>query len=702
MPKRSIPVRNAGPRPGPGRAGRQPRDRAPRLPNPAAAQLAILAHAFQSTNEPICITDLRDRFTFTNRAFQDTYGYTEAEILGQNPIIVFSPRNPPALLAEILARTRAGGWRGEVLDLRKDGTEFPVLLSTSLVRDDQGRVVGLMGVARDISREKLVEKQRAAISDLGYRLSAAAAPEQAAGIILQVASELFGWDAGYFHLYSAADDRIVRLLTMDTIQGQRVRVQPGTLAPAPTPLMRLVMNQGARLINRPITADFGVDLIPFGDLKRRSAAAMYVPVHSAGALVGILSIQSYTPQVYSAEDLHLLQTMADLCGDALRRIRVADALREAEAKYRGIFEHASEGIFQTTPDGRYLSANPALARMFGYPSPAALIAGVPDIAQTYLVPSRRAELKHLLETQAAVQGFEAERRCRDGRTFWISINGHAVRGPDGAVRYYEGTNQDITRIVEARAALARSQEELGGLVRERTAQLEAANQNLRLEMEDRKRLEREVFESIEREQQRMGQDLHDGLCQLLTGLKFKTSSLEARLRQKALPEAAEARALEKLANQAIQQGYGLARGLNPVKLPGQGLPSALADLAAGFEAAFNLRCACEFRTRTPITGQAVANHLYRIAQEAIHNAVKHGHARRITLRLAESRGRHCLTVTDDGTGFRPGPTPQRGMGLQNMRVRASLIGASLTIGLGKKGGTVVTCSFPARGPGKSA
>src|SRR5207248_2630577 len=117
----------------------------------------------------------------------------------------------------------------------------------------------------------------------------------------------------------------------------------------------------------------------------------------------------------------------------------------AEAKYRAIFENATEGIFQTTPDGRYLSANPALARMFGYDSPEEMIANIHNLAwQTYVNPQRRDELKRLLETQPAVQGFEAERFRKDGQRFWININGHAVRDPEGKVLYYEGTNQDIT------------------------------------------------------------------------------------------------------------------------------------------------------------------------------------------------------------------------------------------------------------------
>src|SRR5262249_54388845 len=102
---------------------------------------------------------LQDRFTFANRSFLETYGYSKAEILGKTPEILFSPNNPATLLAEVLQKTRLGGWRGEVLDRRKGGTEFPVYLSTSVTGDNAGHVVGLMGVAEDITERKRAEER---------------------------------------------------------------------------------------------------------------------------------------------------------------------------------------------------------------------------------------------------------------------------------------------------------------------------------------------------------------------------------------------------------------------------------------------------------------------------------------------------------------------------------------------------------------
>ncbi len=121
-------------------------------------QLTTLLHALQSTSELVCITDLEDRFTFVNQAFLKAYGYTETEILGKTHGILYSSKNPPSLLTEILKQTRAGGWRGEVMDARKDGSEFPVSLTTSQIKDLTGQVIGLLAVARDITERKRADE----------------------------------------------------------------------------------------------------------------------------------------------------------------------------------------------------------------------------------------------------------------------------------------------------------------------------------------------------------------------------------------------------------------------------------------------------------------------------------------------------------------------------------------------------------------
>jgi PAS domain S-box-containing protein len=125
----------------------------------AEEKIHLLAHAVETTNEIISITDLDNRFTFVNTAFLKTYGYTAEEVMGQTPALLASPNNPPALCASIMASSRTQGWRGELLNRRKDGSEFPVSLNASPIRDANGQVVGLMGVARDITDRRSLEAQ---------------------------------------------------------------------------------------------------------------------------------------------------------------------------------------------------------------------------------------------------------------------------------------------------------------------------------------------------------------------------------------------------------------------------------------------------------------------------------------------------------------------------------------------------------------
>jgi len=424
----------------------------------AEKQIRLLADAMQSSTELICITDRENRLTFANQAFLKAYGYRREETLGKTPHFLYSPRNPPGLYDQVFQQTLNGGWNGEILNRTKDGTEFPIALSTSPIKDDQGAIIGLVGLARDISDRKRAEKRKSALAQLGYRLSAASAPDQAAKVIFEIASDLFNWDAGYYALYSPAEDRIIPILTFDTVGSRRTHFPPSSLPLTPTPLMRLVLQEGPRLLREAGELSPDVKLVPFGNLDQPAASGMFVPINSGGVVMGILSLQSYTPRAYSEEDLQLLQTLADHSGATLRRIEVTEALRVAEAKYRSIFEKATEGIFQTTPEGRFRIANPALVDMLGYASPEELIASVSDIPrQVYVKPERRRELTRRLELQGFVRGFEFELYHKDGSIIWVSVNAHAVRDASGTVLYYEGTIQDITKRKRAEDALEMSQ-----------------------------------------------------------------------------------------------------------------------------------------------------------------------------------------------------------------------------------------------------
>jgi len=176
--------------------------------------------------------------------------------------------------------------------------------------------------------------------------------------------------------------------------------------------------------------------------------------------------------------------------DITQRKHAEEALRLAEAKYRNIFENTVEGIFQTTLDGQYLSANPALARIYGYESPAALMANLTNIQeQLYVDPTRRQTFVNTLQAEGSIVGFESQIYRRDGDLIWVSENARVVSDAAGNIGYYEGTVEDITARKHAEEALQRANEELEERVEKRTAALTVSNQRLVIEVAERQRVE---------------------------------------------------------------------------------------------------------------------------------------------------------------------------------------------------------------------
>jgi signal transduction histidine kinase len=222
-------------------------------------------------------------------------------------------------------------------------------------------------------------------------------------------------------------------------------------------------------------------------------------------------------------------------------------------------------------------------------------------------------------------------------------------------------------------------------VRERTAALSS-------ELAERKRLEKEILVISEREQRRIGIDIHDSLCQHLTGTALAEQFLVEKLAARDSPEVQDADRVVTLLEDAIAMARGLAAGLSPIETEGEGLLTALADLAAHFSSQFKVACLFNLEEQVLIHDSAVATHLYRIAQEAVHNAIRHGKARNIHIHLASDASLVTLTILDDGSGLPAGVPLHQGMGLRNMKYRASIIGGSLTLEPGAPG-AIVTCSF---------
>ncbi|MEX1055953.1 MAG: PAS domain S-box protein, partial [Rhodothermales bacterium] len=219
---------------------------------------------------------------------------------------------------------------------------------------------------------------------------------------------------------------------------------------------------------------------------------------------------------------------------------------------------------------------------------------------------------------------------------------------------------------------------------------------------ERRRLEHEILRISDQERRRIGQDLHDGLGQMLTGTGLIARNLTQKLRSQNLPEADDLQEITNFIKEADEYARTLAKGLVPVELEENGLASALRQLSSQVERLFPVDCSFNHVGSASYLDSSAATHLYRIAQEAISNAVKHGRSRKVALTLSGGSRQLRLRVKDDGVGF-PAELPEdRGLGVQIMYYRARIIGATLEIWPDPAGGTVVTCTLPYQAAGKPA
>jgi PAS domain S-box-containing protein len=292
--------------------------------------------------------------------------------------------------------------------------------------------------------------------------------------------------------------------------------------------------------------------------------------------------------------------------------------------------------------------------MFGYSAQEALGRSV-----SIMVPPDRlhevSQINEKVKRGERVEHYETVRLRKGGRHVYVSLTNSAIKDAANGVSGISTIARDITK---------------------------------------RKQLEAEILEINETLQRRVGQDLHDGLCQRLRGIAYLSHVLEETLAARALPEAGEAARINELLNQAISEARDLARGLAPLRLEAGGLMSALGELASSTKGIYGVSCRFVCPTPVLVRTRSTAVHLYRIAQEAVQNAIKHGKPGRVVIELARTGDSVKLTVTDDGQGLPADYTNGTGMGLKIMDCRAKAIGALLDLQRVAEGGTTLSCVLP--------
>ena len=321
--------------------------------------------------------------------------------------------------------------------------------------------------------------------------------------------------------------------------------------------------------------------------------------------------------------------------------------------YASLVKSSDDAIVGKSLDGQITSWNRGAEMIFGYA--AEEVVGKP--ISIIIPPDRMAEERMILEKiirGESVEHYETVRRRKDGKLVDISVTVSPIRERDGKIIGASKVARNIT---------------------------------------DRKRLEREILKISEREQRRIGNDLHDGLCQELAGIELMCRALEQKLAVKSKSAARQVGDIALHIREAVGHTRKLSHGLSPVEMESNGLMSALLELAANVQKLFRVQCRFQCPEPVLIHNNVAATHLFRIVQEAINNAVKHGKARDIVISLKPSGDMAALTVTDNGCGFSGDGSQNAGMGLNVMRYRASVASANLEVRSTVGKGTSVICHF---------
>jgi two-component system sensor kinase FixL len=346
----------------------------------------------------------------------------------------------------------------------------------------------------------------------------------------------------------------------------------------------------------------------------------------------------------------LAKANADLKTEMAERQQAEMALFRLAA----IVESSSDAIVGEDQEGRITSWNPAAEKVFGYT--AAEILGHPF---KVLVPAELhkhyRKVRRRLMVGDLVDNYETVRVRKGGGRIQVAMTVSPVKGPAGEVVGTSAIVRDISR---------------------------------------RKRLENEVVRISEREQQRIARDLHEGLCQELAGISCLSNTLKEKLTARRAKETADAEKISHLLDTTVAQSRDLAHGLQPVAPEPNALMSVLENLAARVTELFKVVCRFECPGPVPIKDNAMATHLYRIAQEAATNAIRHGQAQRIEIALSSSDGQLTLAVRNDGIRFRRNGRRGKGMGLAIMNYRTDKIGGNLVVQAGKNCATEVICTVP--------
>lgn len=645
-------------------------------------RLAEQARLLDLTNDAIIVRDHQDRIVYWNHGAEKMYGFSAQEALGKVTHKLLQTAHLENYESIRKNLERDSGWSGELVHTRKDGKTIVVLSRRSLDRDTRGRPASILETNTDITARKHAEQQQRALYQFAQRQYMATNVGEIHDAALDAILSAIGCHRAAILLFDK--EKVMRFVAWRGLSKKYRKTVEGH-----SPWKPDAKNPKPVCINDVDIADIPKSLK--STIRREGIrAAAFIPLISSQKLIGKFMTYYDTPHVFTDDELKLATTIATQLAQAIEHKRDEEAVREKETELELMVTQTPFMLTRCTRDLRYRYVSRAYAEFVGR-KPEEL-AGKPIVEIT----GKEALKKILPYVEKVLQGhpieYEMEIPFKGIGVFWLHCVYTPDRDSDGNVVGWFASLVEVGRHKEAEAILQKSKELLEERVRERTRELHLANKELKAEIVRRKGLEGEILEISDREQQRLAQELHDGLCQHLTAVAFMARSVGLRLKNHRVIEVKDIEKIAELVNNAATDTRNLSRALHRVDVDAAGLVGALEDLVD--REMWRTPCRLEVKPSFHLDDDTVASHLYRIAREAVINANKHAEAREVVVALRGWRNGIVLSITDDGVGFQNAGNGARGLGFHIMNYRARVMGGQLKIESPKKGGTRVACYLP--------
>ncbi len=616
----------------------------------------------------------------------------DRDSLAGTPFSLYVAKPDADIFLHHLLQCRSSEDRAEVeLRLRsRAGKTIPVQLST-VPSDPSGHdgALVLQTAIIDLTERKQGERllaeaahQQSALYDFVQRRHEARSVDDIYAAGLEALFSTLTCDRASILLFDEAG--VMRFVSWRGLSARYRRAVEGH-----SPWKRGVKNARPVALNDGDLADFPKSLK--AAMRREGIRAVaFIPLITGGKLIGKVVTYYNAPHDFGTNELGVAFHIASQLGLGIERKQAEEALNESEEFHRALVQQATVAMARTDLKGRLEFVNANFCKMLGYKEAELLGKTVLQITH----PADAAENRKLFDRLVREgRPYQHEKRYirKDGSVLWANVSAAPMRDATGKTRSAIAVIVDISERKRAQAAVDDAKSVLEKRVIERTTELTAVIGELESQIALRRRLEGEILSISDREQRRLGQDLHDSLCQHLTAVAFMTQAVARRLKDHRVVEVSDIEKIADLINNGVTEARTIARGLHPVEMDPAGLESALRGLLRHQS---RLPYRLDIDQDIEISDPNVSLHLFRIAREAVVNANKHAKGREIVVRLRNLPRFIELSVTDDGIGpprkFVEGP----GMGFHIMEYRARSIGALLEVVAAKPRGTRVACYLP--------